>query len=100
MRILCFFCSIISFSASLAAVGFIWVRPSPEHDCMTLICKLLTLCLHAMCRRQRALLRCLVITVSLVLTTTWLIMRLMLYIHQYSMLLEACAAILNALVIL
>ena len=35
MRILCFFCCIISFCASLAAVGFIWVRlslngPSPE----------------------------------------------------------------------
>ena len=27
MRILCFFCSIISFCSSLAAVGFIWVRP-------------------------------------------------------------------------
>ena len=26
MRILCFFCSIISFCSSLAAVGFIWVR--------------------------------------------------------------------------
>ena len=25
MRILCFFCSIISFCSSLAAVGFIWV---------------------------------------------------------------------------
>lgn len=27
MRILCFFCGIISFCSSLAAVGFIWVRP-------------------------------------------------------------------------
>ena len=27
MRILCFFCSIISFCSSLAAVCFIWVRP-------------------------------------------------------------------------
>ncbi len=25
MRILCFFCSVISFCSSLAAVGFIWV---------------------------------------------------------------------------
>ena len=32
LRILCFFCSIISFCSSLTAVGFIWVSPcSPSH---------------------------------------------------------------------